>query len=337
MANLSTNYLGVPLKNPIVLGASNFISDINQIKKAEQAGVAAIVYKTLFEEQIQLESLQFDEELHEYDLRSTEMQNIFPGIEYAGPTEHLMKLRKLKESVSIPVIASVNALYNSTWVDYAKLLEQTGVDGLEVNFYRVPVTADDGAEEIESNQVKILKDIRETIKIPINVKISPFYTNPIHFVKRLAKAGADGFVLFNRFFQPEIDFEKEKFYFPWELTQPGDYKLTLRFMGLLFGNVNGTLIANRGIKTSEDVIRMILAGADAVQIVSAFYENSFALAKKMILEIEEWMDKKGYATLDDFKGNLSKKNMKDEFVYGRAQYVDIFKNADEILKIYPMR
>jgi len=337
MANLSTNYLGIALKNPIVLGASNFIADINQIKKAEEAGVAAIVYKTLFEEQIQLESLQFDEELHEYDLRAAEMQNIFPGIEYAGPTEHLMNLRKLKESVSIPVFASVNALYNSTWVEYAKLLEQTGVDGLELNFYRVPVSADDDAEEIESNQVKILKDIRETVKIPINVKISPFYTNPLHFVKRLSNAGANGFVLFNRFFQPEIDFEKEKFYFPWELTQPGDYKLTLRFMGLLYGNVHGTLIANRGIKTSEDVIRMILAGADAVQMVSAFYENKFSLAKKIIHEIEEWMDKKGYATIDDFKGKLSRENLKDEFVYGRAQYVDIFKNADEILKTHPMR
>jgi dihydroorotate dehydrogenase (fumarate) len=337
MANLSTNYMGIPLKNPVVLGASNFISDIDQIKKAEEAGISAVVYKTLFEEQIQLESLQLEEELHEYDYRNAEMENIFPRIEHAGPTEHLTNLRKLKESISIPVFASLNALYNSTWVEYAQLLEQTGIDGLEVNFYRVPFSGEDSAEMIESSQIKVLKEIRKAVKIPVSVKLSQFYTNSIHFFERLDKAGADGLVFFNRFFQPEIDIEKEKFYFPWELTQRGDYKVTLRFLGLLNNRVRASLIANRGIKTGEDIIKMVLAGADAVQMVSAFYENSFDYAKVMIKEVEEWMDKRGYSTLGDFKGKLSKGNMKDEFIYGRAQYVDILKNADEILKLYPMR
>jgi len=337
MANLKTTYLGIPLKSPIILGASNFISDINQIKKAEEAGVAAVVYKTLFEEQIQLESLQLEEELHEYDYRAAEMGNIFPRIEHAGPTEHLMNLRKLKESVSIPVFASVNALYNSTWTEYAQLLEQTGIDGLELNFYRVPVSGGDNAEKIETHQIEILKEIRKSVKIPISVKLSSFYTNPLHFVEQLEKAGANGFVLFNRFFQPEIDIENEEFYFPWELTQNGDYKVTLRYIGLLAGNIKASLIANRGIKTSEDVIKMILAGADAVQMVSAFYENSFDHAKLMISEIEEWMDKKGYSSLIDFKGKLSKKNTNNEIAYTRAQYVDILKNANEILKLYPIR
>jgi dihydroorotate dehydrogenase (fumarate) len=337
MANLSTNYLGIPLKNPIVLGASNFVTDINQIKKAEEAGVAAVVYKTLFEEQIQLESLQLEEELHEYDYRAAEMGSIFPHIEHAGPTEHLMKLRKLKESVSIPVFASVNALYNSTWVEYAQLLEQTGIDGLEVNFYRVPVSADEDAETIESHQIKIFREIREAVKIPISVKLSSFYTNPLHFVEQLENAGANGIILFNRFFQPEINIDKEEFFFPWELTHKGDYQITLRFIGLLYGYVHSSLIANRGIKTGEDIIKMILAGADAVQMVSTFYENDFDFAKVLTKEIEEWMDKKGYATLNDFRGKLSKKNTKDEVAYTRAQYVDILKNADQILKLYPMR
>jgi dihydroorotate dehydrogenase (fumarate) len=337
MANLSTNYMGIPLKNPIVLGASNFVSDLNQIKKAEEAGVAAVVYKTLFEEQVALESLQFDEELHEYDFRSAEMENIFPRIEHAGPTEHLLKLRKLKESVSIPVFASVNALYNQTWVEYAQLLEETGIDGLEVNFYRVPVSGEADAKMIESHQIKVLKEVREAIKIPISVKLSYFYTNPINLVDKMEKAGANGFVLFNRFFQPEIDIEKEEFFFPWELTQKGEYKVTLRYLGLLFGQTNATLIANRGIKTSEDVIKMILAGADSVQMVSAFYENGIQYASKLLSDIETWMDKKGYNSLVDFKGNLSKVRIKDEYTYNRAQYVDILKNADEILKLYPMR
>jgi dihydroorotate dehydrogenase (fumarate) len=337
MAKLTSNYMGIPIKNPIVLGASNFVSDINQIKKAEEAGIAAIVYKSLFEEQIQLEALQLDEELHEYDFRAAEMENIFPRIEHAGPTEHLMNLRKLKESVSIPVFASVNAIYNQTWVEYAQLLEQTGIDGLEMNFYRVPVSNEADAKMIEEHQIKILEEVRAAVKIPISVKLSQFYTNPLNFIDKLEKAGANGFVLFNRFFQPEIDIDKEEFYFPWELTQRGDYKVTLRYIGLLYGNLNATLIANRGIKTGEDIIKMILAGADVVQMVSTFYENSFNFAKVLIKEIEEWMDKRGYSSLDDFRGKLSKGNMKDEFVYSRAQYVDILKNADEILKLYPMR
>jgi dihydroorotate dehydrogenase (fumarate) len=152
MADLSTNYMGIKLKNPFILGSSNMVTNIDQIKKAEDAGISAVVFKSLFEEQIQLEALQFDEELHEYDNRAAEMEKLFPEIEHAGPQEHLIQLRKLKEGVSIPVIASLNAIYNPTWVEYAQLLEQTGVDGLEVNFYRAPVATDTGAKMIEDHQ-----------------------------------------------------------------------------------------------------------------------------------------------------------------------------------------
>lgn len=337
MANLSTTYMGITLKNPIVLGASNMVSDPEQIKKAEAAGVAAIVYKSLFEEQIQLESLQLDEELHEYDFRGAEMEKIFPEIEHAGPKEHLLALKKLKQSVSIPVIASVNAIYSPTWVEYAQLIEETGVDGLEINFYRVPVSADADAKMIEDHQIKVLKEIKEAVKIPVSVKISTFYTNPISFITKLSKAGAEGIVIFNRFFQPEINIDTEEFFFPWELTRKGDYQVTLRYTGLLFGKIKSSIIANRGIKTSDDVIKMILAGADAVQMVSAFYENGIGYATTILTELEKWMDKKGYKNLDDFKGKLSKMNIKDEYAYKRAQYIDILKNSSEILKTYPMR
>ena len=337
MANLSTTYMGLTLKNPIVLGASNMVSNLEQIKKAETAGVAAIVYKSLFEEQIQLESLQLDEELHEYDFRGAEMEKIFPEIEHAGPKEHLLALRKLKQSVSIPVIASINAIYSPTWVEYAQLIEETGVDGLEINFYRVPVSADADAKMIEDHQIKVLKEIKEAVKIPVSVKISTFYTNPISFITKLSKAGAEGVVIFNRFFQPEINIETEEFFFPWELTRKGDYQVTLRYTGLLFGKIKSSIIANRGIKTSDDVIKMILAGADAVQMVSAFYENGIGYAATLINDLEKWMDKKGYQNLDDFKGKLSKANIKDEYAYKRAQYIDILKNSSEILKTYPLR
>ncbi|MFA9393064.1 MAG: dihydroorotate dehydrogenase-like protein [Prolixibacteraceae bacterium] len=337
MANLSTTYMGIQLKNPIILGASNMVTDLEQIKKAEAAGVAAIVYKSLFEEQIQLESLQLEEELHEYDFRGAEMEKIFPEIEHAGPKEHLLGLKKLKQSVSIPVIASVNAIYSPTWIEYAQLIEQTGVDGLEINFYRVPVSADADAKMIEDHQIKVLKEIKEAVKIPVSVKISSFYTNPLSFISKLSKAGADGIVIFNRFFQPEINIQTEEFYFPWELTRKGDYQVTLRYAGLLFGKIDSTIIANRGIKTSEDVIKMILAGADSVQMVSAFYENGIDYAATVLADIEKWMDGKGYKELNDFKGKLSKTNIKDEYAYKRAQYIDILKNSSEILKTYPLR
>lgn len=337
MANLSTTYMGIELKNPIILGASNMVNDIDQIKRAEEAGVAAVVYKSLFEEQIQLETLQLDEDIHEYDYRNAEMEKIFPEIEHAGPKEHLLAVRKLKEQLSIPVIASINAIYNPTWVEYAQLLEETGVDGLEINFYRVPIAADADASMIEEHQLNILKEIKQTVKLPVSVKLSTFYTNPLHFIKQLSKNGADSVVLFNRFFQPDINTETETFHFPWELTRTGDYQVTLRYVGLLFNKIKSNIVANRGIKTSDDVIKMLLAGADAVQMVSAFYEHGTDHVKKVLGELENWMDQKEYHSINDFKGKLSKDQLNDEYAYKRAQYIDILKNSGDILKKYPLR
>lgn len=337
MANLSTSYMGISLKNPLVLGASSMVTDIQQIQKAEKAGVAAVVFKSLFEEQLQLESLQMDEDLHEYDNRNAEMERIFPEIEHAGPKEHLLAVRKLKESVSIPLIASINAIYEPTWVEYAQMLAENGVDGLELNFYRVPIATDAGAKSIEEHQLKVLKQVKEAVDIPVSVKLSTFYTNPLNFIAKLDKAGADAVVVFNRFFQPDINIEDENFDFPWDLTRDGDYQVTLRYVGLLYNKLKGSLVANRGIKTSDEVLKMILAGADAAQLVSTFYKNGVGYAETILKEIEAWMDNKGYKTLDDFRGKLSKENINDEFVYKRAQYIDILRNSDQILKKYPMR
>ncbi len=337
MANLKTKYMGLELDNPIIMGANNLVTDIEKIKKAEESGVAAVVFKSLFEEQIQLESLQLDEDLHEYDYRNAEMEKLFPEIEHAGPEEHLSQVRKLKQALSIPVIASVNAIYNPTWVEYAQQLEATGVDAIEMNFYRVPISAEADAKMIEDHQINILKEVKKAVKIPVGVKLSPFYSNPLNFISKLDKAGADSIVLFNRFFQPDINLETEEFHFPWELTKQGDYQLTLRYMGLLFGNTKASLIANRGIKTGDDVIKMILAGADAVQLVSAFYENGLEYSIDLLKTVSDWMDKKGYSSIDEFKGKLSKGKLNDEFAYKRAQYIDILKNSSDILKKYPMR
>jgi len=336
MADLSTTYMGVKLKNPLILGASNLVTKPEVIKELEKAGIAAIVYKSLFEEQIQLESLQFDEEMNEYNNRNSEMGRIFPDIVHAGPKEHIYNLKKLKQSTSVPVFASLNALYETSWVEYAKLLEETGVDGLELNLYATPGYFEIGASSIEEKQYQIVKSVKKAVKIPVSVKLSPFYTNTLNFIKKLDEAGVDGFVLFNRFFQPEIDIEKEVFEFPWELTQSRDHHLSLRYVGLLHGNIEGSICGSRGIYTSEDVIRLLLAGADVVQIVSVLYKNQPSYVLTILAEIQTWMDRKGYKSLDDFRGKLSRKNLKDPYTYQRAQYVDILMKSEDIFKKYPM-
>ena len=336
MADLSTTYMGIKLKNPLILGASNLVTKPDTVRQIADAGIGAIVYKSLFEEQIQLESLQLDDELTEYEERNAEMTRLFPNIEHAGPKEHLYNVKKLKESVDVPVIASLNAIYEPTWIEYAKELEATGVDGLEINLYAVPGYFEVTGQSVEDKQVQVVKAVKSAVKIPVAVKISLFYTNPLNFIKKIDEAGADAYVLFNRFFQPEIDVETEEFNFPWELSNAKDHMMALRFAGLLYGNLDGSICASRGIYTAEDVIKMILSGADAVQVVSTVYKNQPAVITEILEGVEHWMDKKGYRSLDDFRGKLSRKNMKDPFTYRRAQYVDILAKSEEIFKRFPM-
>ncbi len=336
MANLSTTYMGVELKNPLILGASNLVTKPEVIKQIEEAGIGAIVYRSLFEEQIQLENLQMDEELSEYENRNAEMTSLFPGIEHAGPKEHLYNVEKLVKSFSVPVFASLNAIYEPTWIEYAKELEKTGIAGLELNLYAVPGYFEETGESIEDKQVQIVAAVKEAVSIPVSVKISLFYTNPLNFIKKVDEAGADGYVLFNRFFQPEVDIEKEEYFYPWELSNPKDHMIGLRYAGLLHGNLEGSVCISRGIYDANDVIKMILAGADVVQMVSTIYRNSPSVISDILIDLNTWMEDKGYKTLDDFRGKLSRKNMKDPFAYQRAQYVEILTKSEEIFKKYPM-
>jgi dihydroorotate dehydrogenase (fumarate) len=337
MADLKTKYLGIELRNPVILGASNLVTNIDNIKKAEQAGISAVVYKSLFEEQIQLETAQLDDALDEYAERHAEMVSLFPSLQHAGPEEHLMNLRKVKESIKIPVIASINAIYKETWVEYAKLIEQTGVDAIELNFYAMPRDMDKDGREINEYQIEVLKAVRSEVKLPVSVKLSPFYANPLNIIGKMDKAGVNGFVLFNRLFQPDIDIEKEEHYTPYGISHPEDNRLALRFAGLLFGTIKANICSNTGIFTGDDIIRMILAGADCVQIVSTVYKNKIDYVATIIADINKWMDKKGYQKISDFKGKLSNRNINDPFVYKRAQYIDLLLKSDEIFKKYPAK
>ena len=195
------------LKNPVIVGACSITSNMSSIRKIEDEGAGALVFPSLFEEQIELERMKLEEELQTGSYLSAEMINIFPDMEHAGPAEHLVWVRKAKESVSIPVIASLNAINRETWADYAVQLAGTGVDGLELNFYATPSDFDRSGSDVENEQIAIVKEIKQKVKIPISVKLSMYYTNPLNFIRKLDEVGVNGFVLFNRFFQPDIDIE----------------------------------------------------------------------------------------------------------------------------------
>lgn len=331
MANLECTYMGIKLKNPIVVGASKLTTNIDTIKQIEEAGAGAIVCASLFEEQIQLERMKLQEELSAHDDFDAEISNLFPTVEHGGPKEHLMWIRKTKEAVKIPVIASLNAVNKDTWVDYSKQLEQTGVDGLELNFYYTPVELKKTGKGIELEQIEILSAVKSAVNIPITAKLSYFYNNPINVVKQMDDIGVDAFVLFNRLFESEIDIETEEHTKPFNLSEPGDNRILNRFIGLLFDEVKADLIANTGILNGSDIVKAILSGAGAVQIVSALYTNKISYLATMLNELAAWMERKAYASLEDFRGKLARKNIPDPFVYRRAQYVDLILRSNELL------
>lgn len=336
MADLKTTYAGLKLINPIIVGASILSSNADNFKRIEDAGAAAIVYKSLFEEQVQLERLELEEGLTEYNERHAEMITLFPDVEHAGPSEHLMNLRLAKESVNIPVIASLNCVFAPTWIEYAKLIQDTGVDALELNFFYIPRNSKLDGKTIIEQQIEILKEIKKVITIPVTIKLSPFYTNPLNVIMSMDIAGADGFVLFNRFLQPDIDPEYEIHINHFSASSPEENLLPMKFAGLLYGNTQASVCANTGIHSGRDVAKMLLAGADCVQIVSTLYKNKISYLTTMISDLDQWMDSKGYKSILDFKGKLSQKKVNDPFIYKRAQYIDILSKSSDIFKKYPL-
>jgi dihydroorotate dehydrogenase (fumarate) len=335
MANLKTTYLGLELQNPLIVGASSLTADPEKLGALEHAG--AIVIKSLFEEQVQLEELELLNAMEEYAERNAEMIRLFPDINHAGPKEHLLKLKMAKENIKIPVIASLNAMHDDTWVEYAKQIEQTGVDALELNLFMTPRNFEMAEADIIQSQVDTLNKVGKAVSIPIGVKLSPFYTNPLSIISRMDMEKVKGFVLFNKMFQPDIDIEKESLEQSIVLSDSYDVRLAIRFAGLLYGNIKGDIASAGGIMNGADAIKTMLAGASAFQVVSALYKNGPDYIKTILTEIETWMDKKKYATIEDFKGNLSRINTKDPFAYRRSQYVDIIMKSEQYLNRETLR
>lgn len=336
MSKLAVNFMGITLKNPIIVGSSNLVNNLEMLRKLQDAGAAAIVYKSLFEEQIQLESIQFQDEMELYNERNAEMISLFPGMEHAGPEEHLAKLREAKAALNIPLIGSLNCVFTETWVEYASLIEKTGVDGLELNFFSVPRDFETEAKSIEDEQVSVVEQVCKKVRIPVSVKLSPFYTNPLQLIKRMEKAGAKGFVLFNRMFEPDINLDTLQHSTPFNLSNEGDYRLALRYAGVLYKNTKASICSSSGIYTGNDLAKMILAGADTVQIVSALYKHKPDLIATILSDLEKFMTKHGFEDLNAFRGKLSKAMVKDPYTYKRAQYIDLLLHSDQILKKYPM-
>ncbi len=332
MADLRSEYMGIPLKNPLVVGACSLTAHVDAIKKIEDRGAGAFVIQSLFEEQIQLQKYKMEEQLAANDNLDAEIQNIFPKLEHAGPDEHLMWVRKSKEAVEIPVIASLNALSHDTWVEWAKKLEQTGVDGLELNFFAIPIDPKRSATEIEAEQVETIKAVSAAVKIPISVKLSAFYTSPLEIITKMDAAGVNGVVLFNRMFHPSFDIEREKGSFPFNLSNPNDHRMALRFVGLLHENIKASLCASNGVHSGSDAVEVLLAGADVFQCVSTLYLNTIDVIQKILSDLDAWMTRKGYEKLADFRGKLSVNKTPDRWTYRRAQYVKMLLRSDDYIE-----
>lgn len=331
MANLATTYMGIKLKNPVIVGACGLTSNLDTMKQLQEAGAGAVICKSLYEEQVTLDNLKLHTELHKEDNHYAEMLTVFPDLEYAGPKEHLYWVKKAKETLSIPVFASINAVIKSTWLEYAEALADTGVDGLELNFYANPRSPAESPESIEKEQLDIVSSIRKKISLPVGVKLSPQYTNLLRFVRQLTDAGAEGFVLFNRYFQPDIDINTGEPIFPLTFSRKVDNRLPLRFTGLLADQIKADICSSTGIMDAEDVVKMILAGANCVQLVSTIYENSMMIIEAILKGVTSWMEQKGHADLAGFRSKLSQKNISEPWVYTRTQYIRLLMQSTKEL------
>lgn len=328
MADLSTTYMGIELSSPIVVGACSLSKHVERVQEAEANGAAALVVKSLFEEQIQLERQELEEALEVGADYYQEAQSYLPNLEHAGPEQHLFWLEKARKAVKMPLIASLNASTSGTWLDWAKKLEETGVDGIELNVFTLGNRADRSAADVEKELLTIVETVCDKVRIPVAVKLSPWLTSIAHLATRLDKLGVGALVLFNRFFHPDIDVRSEKVVQRLHYSDRYEALEPLRWIGLLHGQVKADLVASTGIQEAEDVVKMLLAGAKAVQVASALYVHGVKHVGKIRDDLAAWMDAKGYKTLDAFRAKLAQNTLPDPYAYERAQYIKMLLGFD---------
>jgi dihydroorotate dehydrogenase (fumarate) len=321
--DLSTTYLGLKLPHPLMPGASPMVDDIDNVRRLEDAGAAAIVMHSLFEEQISREQVATFVHTESHGQSFAEALTYFPSPEAfaLGPEEYLEHVRKVKQAVSVPVIGSLNGFTPGGWLDYAKLIEQAGADALELNVYYLGSDPDESGVSIEERTVKMVKAVREAVRIPVAVKLSPYYTSLAQFAGQLDGAGADGLVLFNRFYQPDIDVEELQVRRQIHLSTSAELPLRLTWLALLSPKVKASLAVSGGAHTLLDVVQSVMTGAHAVQLVSCLLKRGPAHLATLKGELTQWLEEHEYHSLHQMQGSMNLEACPDPAVYERANYM----------------
>lgn len=330
MTDLSTTYLGLQLKNPLVSSASPFTKKLDGIRRLEDAGVAAIVMHSLFEEQINRESLELDFFLNYGTESFAEAITYFPNLETynMGPEPYLELVRKARESVHIPVIASLNGISTGGWVDYAARIERAGAHALELNIYYLPTDSNLSGAEIEEQYLRLVRDVRARVKIPLAVKLSPFFTAIPQIARQLAEAGANGLVLFNRFYQPDLNLDKLEVIPEIQLSTSEDMRLPLRWIAILYGRVQADLALTGGVHSGTDLVKALMAGASVGMTTASLLQNGLAHAQKIITEADRWLSEHEYKSVTQMRGSMSQKAVANPSAFERANYMKALQTFD---------
>ncbi|MDD2865199.1 MAG: dihydroorotate dehydrogenase-like protein [Methylococcales bacterium] len=328
MVDLTTNYLGLKLANPLVPSASPLSKDIEVARRLEESGAAALVMYSLFEEKIEAEYQQMERFLYQQAIGHGEADSFHPLSDNVQTYQehYLENLQKLKSALSIPVIASLNGTSLNGWVDYGKQLQQAGADALELNVYHVAANAQESGEEVENRYLAILRELKAHVHIPIAMKLSSQFSSPIHFAKRLEAAGANGVVLFNRFYQSDIDLETLSVVPKLELSSSSEALLRIRWAALLYGRTNLSLAVTGGFHETPNILKALLAGADIVQLCSVLLCHGAGRLTGILTELEQWLTEHDYESINQLKGSVSQKNAIDPSAYERANYVQVLDN-----------
>jgi dihydroorotate dehydrogenase (fumarate) len=321
--DLSTNYLGIRLPHPLVSGASPLADDLETVKQLEDAGAAAIILRSLFEEQITREQEAMHHHWDRHDEAFAEAVTFFPSADsfVLGPDEYLNHVRRVKEAVAIPVFGSLNGMTPGGWLAYSRLIEQAGADALELNVYHAPTDFEMSASEVERQIIEMVREVKDGLKIPVAVKLSPYFTAFAHFARQLDHAGADGLVLFNRYYDPDIDVHELNVLRTLQLSESSELFLRLRGIAALAGRIKASLAVTGGVHTALDVVKSTMAGAHITQMVSALLKNGPGHIRKVRGDLEAWMEKNEWSALSEMRGNMSQERIPNPQVYERANYM----------------
>jgi dihydroorotate dehydrogenase (fumarate) len=333
MVDLTTTYLGLNLKNPLVASAAQPISNrIEKVQRLEEAGIAALVMYSLFEEQIINESLELDHYLSVGTEISPEVTNFYPQtIDFTlAPEAYVEAVNKTKKAVKIPIIGSLNGVSTGGWIKYARKIEAAGADALELNLYYLPTDPDIRGAELEDNYVTLVGDVCKSIRIPVAVKLSPYLTAIPNLARRLVDAGAKGLVLFNRFYQPDIDLESLEVVSNLVLSNSLELRLPLRWTAILCGRIQADLAVSSGVHTAEDVLKAMMTGASVAMMTSELLQRGFDRVPAILADLDKWMVEHEYHSIQQMKGSLSLKSVKAPAAFERANYMKVLHSYREL-------